>query len=128
MKACSNCGSGDVEHVEESHSLHLYRHRDDMQQCQNCGHIEAYRGVALDPEDDGMAFYNVEDGTKAERPECPVHGDLMQPTKIWPDEGRVQFKCHQTVTQPRDAGASRLPLPTGKCQQIEYVEMEDADA
>lgn len=111
---CSNCGSSNTEHVEESHSVHLYRHRDDFQQCLDCGRMEAYRGAALEDVELGLAFYDVEARTRAERPRCEDHRVNMVPTKIWPTEGRVQFKC--------DA-----PTETGPCQAVEYVELEDVN-
>lgn len=89
---CPEC-DGDAEHVDENHALNaIYDHRDDYAQCEDCGHIFAYRGVA-DDEAAGFAFYDVEKGIGAMRPTCPEHGRPMVPTKHWPSEETVQFKC-----------------------------------
>lgn len=90
---CPRCDSTHTANVDESHSVHLYRHTDDMAQCQKCGHMWAWRGRAIDDADEGLAFYVPTIDKGAERPECPKHGDAMQPTKFWPDEEVVQFKC-----------------------------------
>lgn len=110
MKPCGQCGSDDVRHVDETHSIHLYHHSDQFQQCQECGRMEAYRGVAADPET-GLAFYLPDRDVGAPRPLCSIHERPMQPTKCWPDELRVQFKCTERTAD-------------GVCQAVETADLE----
>lgn len=115
MKPCSNCGSEAVQYVKETHSIHLYRHRDHFQQCQDCGRIEAFRGEGIDPEK-GLAFYLPNAELVARRPRCPDHDRAMVPTKCWPAEETTQFKC------PEELADGVV------CQAVETVEMEAVNA
>lgn len=109
---CPECG-GDAAHVDESHALKaIYGHRDDYAQCGECGHIFAYRGVADDPRE-GFSFYDIEAGTGTERPKCPKHEIAMTATKVWPSDGRVQFKCDEP---DEDLGEP--------CQRVRYADLE----
>lgn len=108
---CPECG-GEAEHVDEGHGIHLYVHRDDYAQCVECGHFFAYRGVATEDENAGFAFYDAESGKGAERPTCPKHGVKMWPTKVWPSEDRVQFKCDED-----DEDAEKA------CQRVQYRDL-----
>lgn len=95
---CSECGSGDLDPVGETHSLNLYDHRDERYQCQECGRIRVY-GLADDREL-GFSFYVPDRQVWAPAPKCPDHSaddgsttQFMVPTKYWESDDVVQFKC-----------------------------------
>lgn len=88
-KQCE-CGATEYEQIRESHGLNLYAHTDKWFQCQECGEIITH-GIP-DDHDAGMQFYNVETDDVYPRPDACCERELM-PTKIWPSNDTVQFKC-----------------------------------